>query len=70
MNIRIDEYHTMLARDDEQKRKDFYEKFAAVAKKYLGLQYDRKIDPIVSSLKSYQCTLEQGIPQTEQTKPY
>ena len=43
-DIRIDEYHTMLARDDEQKRKDFYEKFAAVAEKYLGLQYDRKSD--------------------------
>ena len=45
-DIRIDEYHTMLARDDEQKRKDFYEKFAAVAEKYLGLQYDRKSDYI------------------------
>lgn len=43
-DIRIDEYHTMLARDDEQKRKDFYEKFAAVAEKYLGLQYNRKSD--------------------------
>ena len=45
-DIRIDEYHTMQARDDEQKRKDFYEKFAAVAEKYLGLQYDRKSDYI------------------------
>ena len=45
-DIRIDEYHTMLARDDEQKRKDFYDKFAAVAEKYLGLQYDRKSDYI------------------------
>ena len=43
-DIRIDEYHTMLARDDEQKRKDFYEKFAAVAEKYLGLQYNSKAD--------------------------
>lgn len=45
-DIRIDEYHTMLARDDEQKRKEFYEKFAAVAEKYSGLQYDRKSDYI------------------------
>ena len=43
-DIRIDEYHTMLARDDEQKRDYFYKKFAAVAEKYLDLQYDRKSD--------------------------
>ncbi len=43
-DIRTDEYHTMMAMDDEQKRDYFYKKFAAVAEKYLGLQYDRKSD--------------------------
>lgn len=34
----------MMAMDDEQKRDYFYKKFAVVAEKYLGLQYDRKSD--------------------------
>ena len=41
-DIRIDEYNTAKALKDEQERKEFYEKFAAVASKYLGLEYDRK----------------------------
>ena len=41
-DIRIDEYRSAKALKDEQERKEFYEKFAAVASKYLGLEYDRK----------------------------
>lgn len=45
-DIRTDEYHTMMAMDDEQKRDYFYKKFTAVAEKYFGLQYNRKSDYI------------------------
>ena len=41
-DIRIDEYNTAKALKDEQERKALYEKFAAVASKYLGLEYDKK----------------------------
>lgn len=41
-DIRIDEYNTAKAMKDEQERKALYEKFAAVASKYLGLEYDKK----------------------------
>ena len=41
-DIRIDEYATKKAMEDEQERKEFYDKFAAVASKYLGLEYDKK----------------------------
>ncbi len=41
-DIRIDEYRSAKALKDEQERKEFYEKFAAVASKYLGLEYDKK----------------------------
>ena len=41
-DIRIDEYNTAKAMKDEQERKEFYDKFAAVASKYLGLEYDKK----------------------------
>ena len=41
-DIRIDEYRSAKALKDEQKRKEFYDKFAAVASKYLGLEYDKK----------------------------
>ena len=37
-DIRIDEYHTAKLEDDAVKRKEFYEKFANVANKYLALQ--------------------------------
>lgn len=39
-DIRIDEYHTAQAKEDEKKRKDLYNKFAEVANKYLSLQRD------------------------------
>ncbi len=41
-DIRIDEYRSAKALKDEQERKEFYEKFATVANKYLGLEYDKK----------------------------
>ena len=41
-DIRIDEYRSARALKDEQERKEFYDKFAAVANKYLGLEYDKK----------------------------
>ena len=41
-DIRIDEYNTSKALKDEQERKALYEKFSAVASKYLGLEYDKK----------------------------
>lgn len=56
-DIRIDEYHTMMAMDDEQNRKDFYGKFAAVAEKYLGLQYDTESPTTLQSLPYLQATL-------------
>ncbi len=41
-DIRIDEYLSAKALKDEQERKALYEKFSAVASKYLGLEYDKK----------------------------
>ncbi len=41
-DIRIDEYRSAKALKDEQERKEFYDKFAAVANKYLSLEYDKK----------------------------
>ncbi|MFR6055480.1 MAG: PcfJ domain-containing protein [Eubacteriales bacterium] len=37
-DIRIDQYATKKAEEDKEKRKELYEKFAAVAEKYLTLQ--------------------------------
>ena len=41
-DIRIDEYNTLKLKRDEEKRKEFYAKFAAVANKYLNLEYNNK----------------------------
>lgn len=41
-DIRIDEYHTAKALKDEEERKEFYNKFSAVAEKYLRLEYNKK----------------------------
>ena len=41
-DIRIDEYRSAKALKDAEERKALYEKFAAVASKYLGLEYDKK----------------------------
>lgn len=40
-DIRADEYKTAKALKDEEERKEFYDKFAAVAQKYIGLEYDK-----------------------------
>lgn len=37
-DIRIDEYHTAQAKEDKEKRKELYKKFAKVASKYISLQ--------------------------------
>jgi hypothetical protein len=37
-DIRIDEYHSRQAAEDEKQRKEFYQKFAYVSEKYLPLQ--------------------------------
>ena len=41
-DIRIDEYNTAKAKKDAEEQKVFCEKFAAVASKYSGLEYDKK----------------------------
>ena len=41
-DIRIDEYATAKAVQDEKERKAFYDTFSAVANKYSGLEYDNK----------------------------
>lgn len=41
-DIRIDEYNTLKLKRDEEKRKEFYAKFAAVANKYTDLEYNKK----------------------------
>ena len=41
-DIRIDEYSTAKALKDAEERKAFYKKFAAVADKYSGLEYNEK----------------------------
>ena len=41
-DIRIDEYNTAKAMKNAEERKALYEKFAAVASKYVGLEYDKK----------------------------
>lgn len=40
-DIRIDEYATLKAEKDKEKKKELYEKFAAIAEKYLPLQQDK-----------------------------
>ena len=41
-DIRIDEYATAKAMQDEEQRKELYEKFSIVAGKYMPLQYEKK----------------------------
>lgn len=41
-DIRIDEFHTAKALNDERERKALLDKFATVAEKYIALQYDKK----------------------------
>ncbi len=41
-DIRADEYKSLKAKIDAEKRKALYEQFAAVASKYLGLEYNKK----------------------------
>ena len=41
-DIRADEYKSLKAKIDAEKRKALYEQFATVASKYLGLEYNKK----------------------------
>ena len=41
-DIRTDQYATAKAEADKKEKRELYEKFAAVAKKYLTLQYDKR----------------------------
>ena len=41
-DIRVDEYNTEKLKKDEEQRQAFYAKFAAVANKYLNLEYNNK----------------------------
>ena len=41
-DIRADEYKSLKAKIDAENRKALYEQFAAVASKYLGLEYNKK----------------------------
>ena len=51
-DIRIDEYHSKQAEEDEKKRKELYEQFAQVANKYLILQRNLKDKYITLIAKS------------------
>ena len=51
-NIRIDEYHTKQAEEDAKIRKELYEKFASVSKKYTNLQRNLKENYICIIAKS------------------
>lgn len=51
-DVRIDEYNTAKAIEDEEKRKELYENFAHVADKYLPLQYNKKGEYVAIVAKS------------------
>ncbi len=59
-DIRIDEYHSKKALKDAKERKSLYNKFAKVAKKYLGLQRDMKEDYVIVIAKSPADLIKEG----------
>ena len=59
-NIRADEYWTTRALRDAEEKKELYEKFAAVAEKYLPLQRNGKGDYIIVIAKSPAELVEEG----------
>lgn len=59
-DIRIDEYHTAKALQDEKERKELYAKFASVAEKYLPLQQNKDNAFIVVIAKSPQDLIKEG----------
>lgn len=59
-DIRIDEYATEKALKDAEERKELYKKFAAIAEKYLPLQYNRKSAFIVIIAQSPADLIREG----------
>ena len=51
-DIRIDEYHTKRAYEEEQAKKELYTQFSNIANKYLTLQRNLKDDFVVIIAKS------------------
>ena len=51
-DIRIDEYNTKKMENDKRERAEFYEKFGAVAEKYLPMQNDKNAAYLVIIAKS------------------
>lgn len=59
-NIRIDEYHTKQAEEDAKIRKELYEKFASVSKKYTNLQRNLKENYVCIIAKSPKDLINEG----------
>ena len=59
-DIRIDQYNTHKALEDEKKRKELYNQFAQVADKYLSLQRNLKEDYIMIIAKSPADLIKEG----------
>lgn len=59
-DVRIDQYHTKLAEEDERRRQELYNQFSLVANKYLSLQRNLKDDYIVVIAKSPKDLLNEG----------
>ena len=59
-DIRIDQYHTLKAIEDEEKRKELYEEFKKVANKYLPMQRVMNEDFVVIIAKSPADLIKEG----------
>lgn len=59
-DIRIDEYATARAMKDQEERKELYKKFAAVAEKYLPLEYDKRGGFVVMIARSPADLIREG----------
>lgn len=59
-DIRIDEYATARAMKDQEERKELYKKFAAVAEKYLPLEYDKRGGFVVMIARSLADLIREG----------
>lgn len=51
-DVRIDQYHTKLAEEDERRKQELYNQFSLIANKYLSLQRNLKDDFVVIIAKS------------------
>ena len=59
-DVRIDQYHTKLAEEDEERRKSLYNQFSLVADKYLPLQRNLKDNFVVVIAKSPKDLINEG----------